>query len=97
MATILLASTDTDSEVLGDKVAGHFQLICLTYSSAPVVLQVRDPESNSAWVTARYNNTDIQFSAAGDVLDVTFTRHFDYRLHTATAGAVIAIDSHLGG
>ena len=97
MPKILLNSTEPESVTLDDDYWGRFQVVCTKYGTSPVVLQVRDPDqslTDSPWTTARYNNTDIEWAAVGDVLDLEFTIGFAYRFFTTTAGAVIAVDRH---
>ena len=99
MAKVVLGATDTESDVLNDSGDQRLrvQLVCVLYGTAEVKLEVRDPELPLAtypWVTARYNDTEIRFAAAGDALDIVMTRGFAYRLTTATAGAVISMDEH---
>ena len=97
MPKVVLTDSETDSAVLDDKYWGRYQVVCTKYGSSPVVLQIRDPDQSlteSPWTTARYNNTDIEWGAVGDVLDLDFTENLHYRLHTTTAGAVMSMDKH---
>lgn len=98
MAEIILDETDTVSTVMGEEYRGEFQMICEKYGSSAVKLEVRNSAQEDLtdfpWVTARFNEEDIEFTSAGDALDVVFTRGFEYRLRTDTAGAVVSIDRH---
>ena len=93
MARQILKTTQTESEVLDTDWYGEYQIVCTVYASDPVKLQFLRPGSTT-WITARYNNTEIQLSSVGDVLDVKLTKGYDYRLHTENEGAEVFIDKH---
>ena len=98
MPKILLNSTeDRICCTLDNDYWGRYQVVCTKYGTSPVLLQVRDPDqslTDSPWTTARYNDTDIEWAAVGDVLDLEFTIGFAYRFSTTAAGAVISMDKH---
>ena len=97
MPKILLNSTETESVTLDDNYWGRYQVNCTKYGTSPVSLQFRDPDqslTDSPWVTARYNGTEIQWAAAGDSLEIELTIGFAYRFSTTAAGAVISMDKH---
>ena len=94
MAQVILSATDTETDVFDKDYFGTYQLICLVASTVAVKLEVRDPDYNDTWVTARFNSTEIEFDTAGDTFDMEFTKGFEYRLTVATAGAVISMDRH---
>ena len=96
MPHTILATDQTetpDAHILGKDWAGEYQLLCTTYASAEVVLQVR-PRGTQTWNTARFNRTEMKLTAAGDVLDIRLMRDYEYRLMTATAGAEVVIAKH---
>ena len=96
MPHTLLATDKTetpDNQILGKDWAGEYQLLCTTYDSAEVVLQVR-PKGTTTWNTAKFNGQEIKLTAVGDVLDVRLVRDYEYRLMTATAGAEVVIAKH---
>lgn len=96
MAHTILATDQTetpDNQILGKDWAGEYQLLCTTYASDEVVLQVR-PKGTKPWITAKFNGQDIKLTAVGDVLDVRLVRDYEYRLMTATAGAEVVIAKH---
>ena len=92
MAKVILKSDQTatpDADILGTDVYGEYQLFCDAYTGNEVNLQIR--REGGTWKNARYNGTEIVFSAEGDVFDVTLKKGFDYRLSTETAGAEVWI------
>lgn len=96
MPHTILPSTEThtpDDQILGKDWAGEYQLLCTTYDSAEVVLQVR-PQGTTTWNTAKFNGQEIKLTAVGDVLDVRLVRDYEYRLMTETAGAEVVIAKH---
>ena len=96
MPHTILATDQTetpDAHILGKDWAGEYQLLCTTYASAEVVLQVR-PRGTQTWNTAKLNGTEMKLTAAGDVLDIRLMRDYEYRLMTATAGAEVVIAKH---
>jgi len=96
MAHTILPSTETrtsDTQILGKDWAGEYQLLCTTYASDEVVLQVR-PRGTTTWNIAKFNGREIKLTAAGEVLDVRLVRDYEYRLMTATAGAEVVIAKH---
>jgi len=96
MPHVILSSTETETpenQILGKDWAGEYQLLCTTYASDEVVLQVR-PRGTSAWHTAKYNGNDIKFTAVGDIFDVKLVRDYEYRLLTENAGAEVVIAKH---
>lgn len=95
MAKVILKSDQTetpDADILGKDWYGEYQLLCSTYGTAEVVLQVRLP--GGTWRNARYDGNEIKLTAAGDTLDVKLVRDYEYRLTTATAGAEVCIAAH---
>lgn len=96
MAKTILATDQTetpDEQILGKDWAGEYQLLCTTYASDEVVLQVR-PRGTPSWSTAKYNGSDIKFTAVGDIFDVKLVRDYEYRLQTANIGAEVVIAKH---
>ena len=96
MPHTILATDQTetpDDQILGKDWAGEYQLLCTTYASDEVVLQVR-PNGTDTWITAKFNGRDIKLIAAGDVLDVRLIRDYEYQLSTANAGAEVVIAKH---
>ena len=90
MAEVILAADKTNSETL--TLTGGYKLVCLTYGSAQVDLQVRDPEVSTTWVSLRQGGGQpTRFDRVGEAYDINFAGGFEYRLNTATAGAVIAM------
>ena len=93
----LLSTTDTatpDSDVIKNA-WGEYQLYCKTYGTAAVKFQIRlNGESDSDWNTAVFNGNDIELTAAGEVLDIRLVQGYEYRLSTATAGAVVYISPY---
>lgn len=98
MAHTILATDQPktpDDQILGKDWAGEFQLLCTVYASDEVFLQVRDSDDPDAeWLNARFNGTEIKFSAAGDVFDAKLARDYEYQLITANAGAKVVIAKH---
>ena len=96
MAHTVLATDQTetpDAQILGKDWTGEYQLLCTTYDSDEVVLQVR-PRGTETWNTAKFNGQEIKLTAVGDVLDVRLVRDYEYRLSTANAGAAVVIAKH---
>lgn len=96
MPHTILATDQTetpDDQILGKDWAGEYQLLCTTYASDEVVLQVR-PRGTETWNTARFNGRAIKLTAAGEVLDTRLVRDYEYRLMTANAGAEVVIAKH---
>ena len=96
MAKVILATDQTetpDDQILGEDWAGEYQLLCTTYASDEVVLQVR-PNGTDTWNTAKFNGKEIKLTAAGDVLDVRLVRDYEYQLSTANVGAEVVIAKH---
>ena len=96
MPHIILSSTEThtpDDQILDKDWAGKYQFLCTTYAADEVILQVR-PRGTETWLTAKFNGNDIKLTAAGDVLDVTLVRDYEYRLITENAGAEVVIAKH---
>ena len=91
-ATRILETTETESEI-DENWVGGFQIFMSVAGTADVNLQIKRPGTNT-YINARYNGTDITLSAAGDVLDILLVEHFNYRLHTATAGAEVYASNH---
>ena len=97
MAQTILTSEQTESEILGKDWYGEYQIACMVYTEHPVKLQFRNPDHptrGDTWITARHNDTEIVFKAAGDVFDFVFVRDFDYQFTTDTAGAEIDLGKH---
>ena len=97
MPHILLATDQTetpDDQILGKDWAGEYQLLCTTYASDEVVLQVRPRGNPETWNTAKFNGREIKLTGAGEVLDARLVRDYEYRLMTATAGAEVVIAKH---
>ncbi|RKU10815.1 hypothetical protein C6503_19205 [Candidatus Poribacteria bacterium] len=97
MAKTILATDQKetpDDQILGKDWAGEYQLLCTTYAADEVVLQVRPGGNPSSWHTAKYNGSDIKFTAVGDIFDVKLVRDYEYRLLTANAGAEVIIAKH---
>ncbi len=97
MAQTILTTDQIESRVLGKDWYGLYQLGCMVYTSHPVKLEFRNPDHSTrgdTWIVARFNGTEIVFQAAGDVFDFRFTKGFEYRFVTQTAGAEIDIDKH---
>ena len=95
MAKVILKTDQTATaaaDTLGKDWYGEYQLLCTTYDSAEVLLQVRTP--GGTWLNARYDGTEIKLTAAGDTLDVKLARDYEYRLNTETAGAEVCIAKH---
>ena len=95
MAHVILATDQTetpDEQILGKDWAGKYQLLCTTYASDEVILQVRVP--GGTWLPAKFNATPIQLAGVGETLDVTLVRDYEYRLITAKAGAEVVIAKH---
>ena len=95
MATVILKTDQTETaaaDILGTDWYGEYQLLCTTYATAEVLLQVRVP--GGTWQNARYNGTAIKLTAAGDTLDVKLAKAYEYRLSTETAGAEVYIAAH---
>ncbi|MDE0401497.1 MAG: hypothetical protein OXL96_27180 [Candidatus Poribacteria bacterium] len=96
MAKTILATDQKetpDEQILGKDWAGEYQLLCTTYASDEVVLQVR-PCGTETWNTARFNGQEIKFTAAGEVIDARLVRDYEYRLMTAKVGAEVVIAKH---
>jgi hypothetical protein len=96
MAHVILTTDQTetpDKQILGKDWAGEYQLLCTTYASDEVVLQVR-PRGTDTWNTAKFNGTEIKLTGVGEVLDVRLARDYEYRLLTATTGAEVVIAKH---
>ena len=97
MATTILKADQTASTVLGRDWFGQYQIGCMVYGSTPVILQWRNPDHptrGTTWINAKFNGADIMFEEAGAALDFIFTKNFEYRFITATAGAEIDLDKH---
>ena len=95
MAKVILKTDQTetpDADILGTDWYGEYQLLCSIYDSDAVYLQVRPPGGD--WINARFNGTEITFSAQGDTLDVRLAKGYDYRLKTPNAGAEVWITRH---
>ena len=95
MANVILKSDQTatpDADILGTDWYGEYQLLCTTYGTAEVLMQVRVPGGD--WVNARYDGTEIKLTAAGATLDVKLAKSYEYRLSTETAGAEVYIAAH---
>lgn len=95
MAKVILKTDQTataEADILGKDWYGEYQLLCTTYDSAEVLLQVRTP--GGTWLNARYDGQEIKLTAAGDTLDVKLARDYEYRLNTETAGAEVCIAKH---
>ena len=96
MPHTILATDQTetpDDQILGKDWAGEYQLLCISYASDEVVLQVR-PRGAETWNTAKFNGRDIKLTAVGDVLDVRLVRDYEYQLITENAGAEVVIAKH---
>ena len=96
MPHTILATDQTetpDDQILGKDWAGEYQLLCTTYASDEVVLQVR-PAGTDTWITAKFNGREIKLTAVGDVLDVRLVRDYEYQLSTENAGAEVVIAKH---
>ena len=91
---ILAADQDRtpDPDILGKAWYGEFQLLCTTYASDEVVMQVRVP--GGTWNNAKFNGRDIKLTAAGEVLDVKLVKDYEYQLMTANDGAEVFIAKH---
>ena len=95
MAHTILEKTDTtEARVLDKDWAGYYQLLCTAYAGEPVILQVRERDGDPTWLNAMFNGEVIQLDALGAVLDVRFTRDYDYKLTTAVAGSEVKIAKH---
>ena len=94
MAEIILPETEAISEEFN--YTGMFKIVCLKYASDPVNLQIRDRDLGGTWVQLRDQNTAIRFDREGEAWNVVLTRGFTYRLHSDSAGSIIAIDRHRG-
>ena len=95
MARVLLKTDQTatpEADILGTDWYGEYQLLCTTYGTAEVILQVRVPDGD--WINARYDGTEIKLTAAGDTLDVKLVKSYEYQLITETAGAEVYIAAH---
>ena len=95
MAKVILKTDQTETaaaDILGTDWYGEYQLLCTTYTTAEVVLQVRLP--GGTWQNARYDGNEIKLTAAGDTLDVKLVKAYEYRLSTETAGAEVYIAAH---
>ena len=92
MAEIILNATQANSEILGSEYAGKYEMVCLVHTGEDVNLQIRDPDHSETWIDFRDNGANRRFQRAGDALEFTLAQGFEYRFHTDTAGAVIAID-----
>lgn len=90
MSVILQAGAE-NSEVLDNRRGRFYQLTCLVYGTAPVVFQTRDPSHSDDWVTVRQDGAPVEFTAAGDTYNVQLMPGFEYRVFTATPGAVVSI------
>ena len=96
MAHTILATDQTetpDEQILGKDWAGEYQLLCTTYASDEVVLQVR-PNGTETWNTAKFNGREIKLTGVGEVLDVRLVRDYEYQLSTENAGAEVVIAKH---
>lgn len=96
MAKVILNTNQEETpeaDILGKDWAGEYQLLCTTYASNEVVLQVR-PQGTTVWINARFNGQEIKITAAGDTLDVRLVRDYEYRLMTANIGAEVVIAKH---
>ena len=95
VTTILKAdqTATPDGDVLqGKDWWGEYHILCTTYDSDDVVLQVRDPrESTNAWNDASFNGDTIQLTQAGAIFEVRLAQELEYRVSTAAAGAVVVI------
>ena len=80
------------ADILGKAWYGEFQLLCTTYASDEVVMQVRVP--GGTWNNAKFNGRDIKLTAAGEVLDVKLVKDYEYQLMTANDGAEVFIAKH---
>ena len=95
MAKTILATDQTESQILNENWYGEFQLHCRVYASDEVFLQANDPDDpDTDWITASFNGVDIKFSKVGSVFDVKLARDIHYRLYTANAGAKVVIAKH---
>ena len=95
MSKILLATDQPNTpedQILGTDWYGEFQLLCQTYGSDEVVMQVR--AKGKTWNNAKFNGTDIKLTAAGEVLDVKLVKDYEYQLITANPGAEVHIAKH---
>ena len=95
MAKVILKTDQTAThkdDILGEHWYGKYQLLCSVYASDPVKLQVRPP--GGSWMNAKFGGKDIELTAAGDTIDVTLTKGYDYQLVTENPGAEGWIDSH---
>ena len=96
MPHTILATDQTetpDDQILGKDWAGEYQLLCATYGSTEVVLQVRSHRT-ATWNDAKLNGQDAKLTEAGHLLDVKLMRDYEYRLTTKTAGAEVVIAKH---
>lgn len=84
-----ILSDTQDNNELPDFV-GSFIMHCEKYGTAPVKVQKKG--KLGTWATMRYNGAEVQFSAAGDTIDIDMTENYSYKLITATPGAVITMD-----
>ena len=69
MAHTILATDQTetpDEQILGKDWAGEYQLLCTTYASDEVVLQVR-PNGTETWTNAKFNGREIKLTGVGEV------------------------------
>ena len=93
MPRVILKPSETDSDVLDEKVEGYYQLDC-----SPHVENVKLQYSNDrgkTWQDAYApSGTLIQFDQAGIILDMEFTRERYYRFVTGSAGSQVTMDKH---
>ena len=90
----ILQATETEAAIASDLI-GNFQSACDVYASDEVILQFRVSPDRS-WVNARQiDGTEIKWTQAGMIFEITLAEAFDYRVITTTAGAEIFLAPQL--
>ena len=91
MTHIILATDQTETpkdQILGKDWYGDFHLLCQTYASDEVIMQVR--AKGKTWNNA-FDGKEIKLTRAGEIVGVELVKDYEYRLITASPGAEVHI------
>ena len=87
----ILETTETqtpDNRVICDTFSGKWTLLCGQYTDSPVKIQIRLPGSTQ-WQNCMFAGEPIEFTEAGESVEIPVTPCIAYRCQTAEAGAEI--------